>query len=116
GYNWNYLSPTPTCNPWLPGGFPTSLAAVGSPAATVMLVDIKNVGKDSVGYYISASAESPAGVWAPDCCTWSNGAWGKGSFGDDPTFVSSPTYTGDFAPRHTGGGNVALIDGHSKWY
>jgi prepilin-type N-terminal cleavage/methylation domain-containing protein/prepilin-type processing-associated H-X9-DG protein len=113
GYNWNYLNPTPTCNPWLPGGLPTSLASVQQPAGTVMLVDVKYVARPGGTWYTSDTAESPAGVKASDCCTWSNGGWGVGSYGDDG--ASNPTYTGDFDPRHTDGGNVDFVDGHAKW-
>jgi hypothetical protein len=113
--NWNYLNQSQGCNPWLPGGNPVTLAAIGQPAATVMLTDVKNVGMDSAGWYVAAMVDSPAALGASDCCTYSNGGWGSGSYGDDPQFVPTPTYTGQFDARHTGGGNVDWTDGHSKW-
>lgn len=116
GYNWNYLNQS-DCSYWgnWGGGLPVSLAAIGSPAATVALTDVKLVGT-SAGFYTSATVDSPAAIWAPDCCTWSNGGWGVGAFGDTLNFVGKETYTGLFAVRHTNGGNVAFTDGHAKFY
>ena len=111
GYNYTYLNQSPgTCVPF-PGN-PVSLAAINKPAETVLFVDVKNVGADSTGYYDSSGAESPAIVTVPDACGYSNGGWGIGSFGDS---VGTPTSTGDFAIRHTEGGNVAWCDGHVKY-
>jgi prepilin-type N-terminal cleavage/methylation domain-containing protein/prepilin-type processing-associated H-X9-DG protein len=124
GYNWNYLSQAGidmnTGAGWqgggVGGGFGVGLAAIQSPAATVAFTDNKVVGQDSVGYYLSHTVDSPAGIWAPDCFTWSNGGWGVGSYGDTFQFASKPTGTGTFAPRHTLGGNVSFADGHAKWF
>jgi prepilin-type N-terminal cleavage/methylation domain-containing protein/prepilin-type processing-associated H-X9-DG protein len=115
GFNWNYLNPTPTCNPWRPGGDPTGIAAINKPSETVLITDVKYVG-DAAGWYNSWYVDSPAALWAPDCCTYSNGGWGKGSWGDTVNYASKPTGTGQFAPRHTGGGNVAFCDGHVKFF
>lgn len=115
GYNYNYLNPSfvsNNCDPF--PGLPIALAAIAQPAATVLITDVKLVGSDSVGYYPSHSVESPAIYTVPDVCGYSNGGWGEGSYGDDPEFVSNPTYTGNFSPRHTGNGNVVWIDGHTK--
>ncbi len=123
GYNWNYLNSAglnfATCDGWQPigGGLPVALAAVNRPAQTVAFTDTKIVGDDTDGYYGSYTSESPAGVNAVDDCTWSNGGWGDGSYGDTPgQYPSNPTYTGSFSINHTQGGNVALVDGHSKYY
>jgi prepilin-type N-terminal cleavage/methylation domain-containing protein/prepilin-type processing-associated H-X9-DG protein len=114
GFNYTYINISPTCVPF-PGN-PVALAAIGQPAATVLFVDVKNVGSAATGYYYSMGAESPAIVTVPDACGYSNGGWGLGSFGDSAgLYPGNPTYTGDFAPRHTGGGNVAWCDGHAKF-
>jgi len=113
GYNWNYLNQS-FCDVWHPGGNPTSLAAVNRPANTVLLTDVKVVNNGGSAY-LSHTVDSPAAIWAPDCCTWSNGGWGIGSYGDDLDWASHPSYTGQFAPRHTGGGNVSYCDGHAKF-
>jgi hypothetical protein len=123
GYNWNYLCSAglnfTNCNGWQTygGGLPVSMAAISRPANTVGFTDTKVVGSNSGGYYASYTTESPAGVSAVDDCTWSNGGWGNGSYGDTPgLYVGNPTYTGTFSIMHTQGGNVALTDGHSKYY
>jgi prepilin-type N-terminal cleavage/methylation domain-containing protein/prepilin-type processing-associated H-X9-DG protein len=110
-YNWNYLNQNTDCTR-LPG-LPVGIGAIGQPAQTVLVVDAKNVGQS--GWYTSESVDSPAALWAPDCCTWGNGGWGSGSWADTENYASKPTYTGQFAPRHNGGGNVAFCDGHVKW-
>ena len=112
GLNWNYLMPSPTCNPF--PGLPVSLAGIPQPAATVLMTDSKNTGT-SAGYYTSEFVDSPAAIWAPDCCTYSNGGWGVGAFGDLLNYASKKTYTGAVAVRHTGGVNISFCDGHAKW-
>jgi prepilin-type processing-associated H-X9-DG protein len=115
GYNYNYLNPSfvsNNCDPF--PGLPIALAGIAQPAETVMLTDVKIVGRDNLGYYLSHIVESPAIYTVPDVCGYSNGGWGEGSYGDDPEFVSNPTYTGNFSPRHTGNGNVVWMDGHAK--
>ncbi len=113
GYNWNYLNQS-DCSVWLPGGYPIGEAAIGQAAATVLLTDSKIVGTDA-GYFTSETVDSPAALWAPDDCTWSNGGWGVGAWGDLYNYASNPTYTGSVAVRHTEGTNVAFCDGHSKF-
>jgi prepilin-type N-terminal cleavage/methylation domain-containing protein/prepilin-type processing-associated H-X9-DG protein len=113
GMNWNYLMPSPTCNPF--PGLPVSMAGIAQPAATVLMTDAKNVGT-SAGYYTSEHVDSPAAIWAPDCCTYSNGGWGAtGTWGDTLNYASKKTETGAVAVRHTGGTNVSFCDGHAKW-
>ena len=113
GYNWNYLNQS-DCSVWLPGGYPIVSAKIAQPAGTVLLTDSKYVGT-SGGYYTSEQVDSPAAIWAPDCCTWSNGGWGVGSWGDDYNFSTHPTYTGPVSIRHTEGTNVSFCDGHAKF-
>jgi prepilin-type N-terminal cleavage/methylation domain-containing protein/prepilin-type processing-associated H-X9-DG protein len=113
GLNWNYLMPSPTCAPF--PGLPVAMAGIAQPAATVLMTDVKNVGS-SAGFYTSEHVDSPAAIWAPDCCTYSNGGWGTGAWGDTINYASRPTFTGSFAPRHNGGGNVSFCDGHAKWF
>lgn len=114
GYNWNYLNQS-DCSVWHPGGDPTGVAMIASPAATVLLTDSKYVGT-SAGYYTSETVDSPAAIWAPDCCTWSNGGWGVGAYGDTLNFAANPTYTGMVSIRHTGGTNTSFCDGHTKFF
>jgi prepilin-type N-terminal cleavage/methylation domain-containing protein/prepilin-type processing-associated H-X9-DG protein len=115
GFNWNYLNANPgDCSVWLPGGGPTNDAQIAQPAQTVMLTDVKYVGT-SAGFYISSTIDSPAAIWAPDCCTWSNGGWGVGAYGDTINYAAMPTYTGMVDPRHMGGSNISFTDGHAKW-
>jgi prepilin-type N-terminal cleavage/methylation domain-containing protein/prepilin-type processing-associated H-X9-DG protein len=122
GYNWNYLNSAGLsfvdCSGWQPlgGGLPISMAAINQPSQTVGFTDSKYVGQNGVGWYTSEQVDSPAGITAPDCCTWSNGGWGSGAWGDTLNYASRPTYTGSFAPRHTEGGNVVFCDGHTKFY
>jgi prepilin-type processing-associated H-X9-DG protein len=97
------------------GGYGVGLAAIQSPAATVAFTDNKMVGSGG-GWYTSFDVDSPAGISAPDCYTWSNGGWGVGSYGDTINYASAPTGTGTFAVRHTLGGNVTFSDGHAKWF
>ena len=125
GFNWNYLasggnSSANPCAVWQPGGvaggYPVAIAAINAPAETVEFVDTKVAGT-SAGYYTSHTVESPAGVWAPDICTWSNGGWGVGAYGDESGwYPRNPTYTGNTAINHSEGTNVAFTDGHAKFY
>jgi prepilin-type processing-associated H-X9-DG protein len=124
GMNWNYLfrgpNPADPCDGidptylWHPRWTPVSLADIGKPAETVMLTDSKYVGS-SAGWFTTWYVDSPAAIWAPDTCTYSNGGWGAGSWGDTINWASRPTSTGQFDTRHSGGGNVTFCDGHVKW-
>jgi prepilin-type N-terminal cleavage/methylation domain-containing protein/prepilin-type processing-associated H-X9-DG protein len=119
GYNWNYLNQSVDCSVWLPGsvggGYPVAEARVSQPAGTVLLTDSKYVGDESGGWYSSQVVDSPAGANSPDCCSWQNGGWGVGSWGDTKNFAASPTYTGSVSVRHSEGTNVAFCDGHTRY-
>ncbi|MEO7715062.1 MAG: DUF1559 domain-containing protein [Capsulimonas sp.] len=124
-YNFAYLNPATDCadanliegpTGTTPFGFPASEASIESTAATVMFVDVKIIGDDINYYYDSFPATAPASASATThVCEYSNGGWGAGSFGDDPSGGNTADGTGNFAARHTKGGNVAFCDGHTKW-
>jgi prepilin-type processing-associated H-X9-DG protein len=124
GINWNYLFRGPNsadpCDGFYEDGrfdrfVPVALGGIAKPAETVLLTDSKYVGDPSGGWYTSYYVDSPAALWAPDDCTWSNGGWGVGAFGDTLNWAGRPTYTGLVDPRHNSGTNVAFCDGHVKW-
>lgn len=121
-YNVMYLNPDPECNtlqesdaPWGP---PTILASIEAPAATVLFADSKIVGSDALGYYTNLWVEAPASAGPTTIgCWYGNGGWGTGTWGDTAGFPNNPIDgTGNFAPRHTQGGNVVFCDGHAKFY
>jgi prepilin-type N-terminal cleavage/methylation domain-containing protein/prepilin-type processing-associated H-X9-DG protein len=118
GINWNYLFHSTNGADPCDGAFdkfvPVTLGAIAKPAETVLLTDSKYVG-DSNGWYYSHEVDSPAALWAPDCCTWSNAGWGVGAYGDTINWEGRPTYTGVVDPRHNNGVNVSFCDGHVKW-
>lgn len=119
GYNATYLNRDPDCSTWQPEGYglPVSATAPGSPADTVMLTTVKIAGTDS-GRYTSQVVEAPATILAPDACTWSNGGWGVGAYGDEVGFYpGNPTGTSLFAINYNNtSGNVSMTDGHVKTY
>jgi prepilin-type N-terminal cleavage/methylation domain-containing protein/prepilin-type processing-associated H-X9-DG protein len=125
GYNVDYMNNAGgTCANWdyAPGitsyGPPISATSMDAPADTVLLTTTKVVGIASAGAYISNQSESPGSYNASDTCSWSNGGWGLGSYGDTTTpgwYPGNPTYTGTFSIRYSGGGNVSFNDGHSKF-
>jgi len=107
---WAKLSPAMTAY-----GPPINNSAVTSPSETVFAVTTKRVGTAASGAYLSNTGESPAGYTASDACTWSNGGWGNGSFGDTANwYPGNPTGTGDFAARYTGGGIAVMCDSSAK--
>jgi prepilin-type N-terminal cleavage/methylation domain-containing protein/prepilin-type processing-associated H-X9-DG protein len=121
GLNAEYLNNTgPDCEPWQPEGFglPISQTSVAAPANTVYFTSTKKVGNDGVGYYTSQAVNAPASILADDVCTWSNGGWGEGSYGDattvggEPVGWSNPTYTGTYAAIYNDSGMVMFVDGH----
>ena len=102
GYNASFLSPD---QPGYINNSGVSLAAVQSPASTILGAD------SSFSSGIVTYSESNAGsfvIFPPTClptsqqvtCHW---------------ILSGPNaWYGDFAPRHSGLGNVAFVDGHAK--
>ena len=123
GYNIDYMNNAGgTCAGWdfAPGitsyGPPIQATAMDAPADTVLLTATKVVGS-STGAYISNTSEAPGSVPANDTCTWSNGGWGIGSYGDTPgLYPLNPTSTGTFPVIYTGGQNVSFNDGHAKYF
>lgn len=107
------IPPTGTTGPF---GYPVSDNQIQEPAATVLLVDAKEMAS-SAGFYESNIVDAPASdTSAVNACGY--GGWGTDSYGDTGGGLTGipNTSTELFDPRHTGGGNVAFCDGHVKWY
>jgi prepilin-type N-terminal cleavage/methylation domain-containing protein/prepilin-type processing-associated H-X9-DG protein len=119
GYNATYLNRDPDCTTWQTMGYglPISATSPGSPAGTVMLTTVKIAGT-STGAYTSQVVEAPATILAPDACTWSNGGWGVGAWGDEAGYYpGNPTGTSGYAINYgSTNGNVTFVDGHTKTY
>ncbi len=124
GYNWGYFNLDKDCSQFdvnppsktYYNGPPVSATVAASPAGTVLITDSKVAGSGG-GYYTSELVESPAAATAPGMCTWADGGWGIGAFGDAAgQYAGNPTSTGIVAPRQTGGMNVGFLDGHAKYY
>ena len=121
GFNVNYLnnaggdcSGWATVPEWMSYGAPLSHTAIGSPSSTILFASTKRVGT-SAGAYTSQNAESPGSYLANDCCSWSNGGWGTGSFGDTAGwYPGNPTYTGDYATPYSNQGIVIMTDSSAK--
>ncbi len=125
GYNVNYLNNAGgDCSGWRGGGagnpglvshgLPISMTAINSPSATIMFSSVKRVGT-SAGAYTSYNAESPGEYLADDTCSWSNGGWGIGSYGDTAGwYPGNPTSTGDFAALYANQGIVVFADSSAK--
>lgn len=120
GYNWDYLNrANGDCSNFAVGGAqgyiggpPNTLASVTQPANTVMLTD-NGIKTPDAGVGVSLDA-APATYNASDACGYAG--WGVGVTGWTPVYGGSATTDyGWFLPRHNGGGNVAMCDGHSKW-
>ncbi len=148
GMNKDYLQPDPDCStsatidgltaPW---GKPANLAAIDSPAQTVLLAETKpetyvsggSAGAFNVSVYINAPASGvnspaaePNGV-TMHACSNGNGSntgpafnfpadgWGQDSEYDNIPNGIPNSSTNMFDGRHRGGGNVAFCDGHVKW-
>jgi len=123
GYNVNYLNNAGgDCSGWAPEagltqfGRPISMTAIASPSATVLFESTKRVGSSSAAY-TSYDAESPGEYSANDTCSWSNGGWGIGSYGDSTgtiTYPGNPTSTGDFATPYANQGVIVFTDSSAK--
>jgi len=98
-------------------GPPTALALIARPAGIVLAAGASLepgsgsfAGANSLypthGGYMAV--EAPAGETDPTGCTWSNGAWGQGSY--------MGPYGGFDQPRHQNqGGTLVFCDGHTKF-
>lgn len=117
GYNATYLNRDPDCSHWQPQGygFPITQTTPANVASTVMLTTAKVAGTDA-GRYTSQVTEAPGTILAPDACTWSNGGWGVGAWGDEDGFYpGNPTGTSGYAINYGNtNGNVTFVDGHTK--
>ncbi len=117
GFNATYLNNDPDCSSpeWGKGigyGMPVSTTSPAEPAGTVMVVTSKTAGT-SAGAYTSQVVEAPATILIDDACTWSNGGWGVGAWGDEAGwYPGNPTGTGPVAINFNDGGNVGFTDGH----
>ncbi len=148
GMNKDYLQPDPDCSPSAtidgvtsPWGKPANLAAIDSPAQTVLLAETKpetyvsggSAGAFNVTSYINAPASGvnspaaePNGV-TMHACSNGNGSnagpafnfpddgWGQDSEYDNAPIGIPNSSTNMFDGRHRGGGDVAFCDGHVKW-
>ncbi len=122
GLNWDYLYRTydgTRCytpyyaSPHALAAVPISEVEIGSSAAMVMMADSKLIDNGGGNWNFSNMVGSPASITAPDACnTFTNNGWGQDTAWDSGV---NKTSTGQFAPRHTSGGNIAFMDGHSKW-
>jgi prepilin-type N-terminal cleavage/methylation domain-containing protein len=124
GYNVNYLNASKAdCSDFgstEPGltqfGRPISMTSIASPSGTVMFESVKRVGGGGSAY-TSYDAESPGSYNANDTCSWSNGGWGIGSYGDSTgtlTYPGNPTSTGDFATPYANQGVIVFTDSSAK--
>jgi prepilin-type N-terminal cleavage/methylation domain-containing protein/prepilin-type processing-associated H-X9-DG protein len=125
-YNYTYLNPNAGCDisQWIEPlptthlifGPAITLSRLQMPADTVLIMDTKIIGSDTLGYVTSNFADPPAAYNAPEACATSDEGWGLGSIGDSGLGGAPITSTGTVSIRHTGGTNVAFCDGHTKWY
>jgi len=124
GFNVNYLNnASGDCSRWgtawnaaQSNGFgpPITSSGVASPSGTVLFASSKRVGTTG-GAFTSHNAESPGSYNAPDACSWSNGGWGIGSFGDTAGwYPGNPTSTGDFATYFSNQGVIVFTDSSAK--
>ena len=122
GLNWDYLYRTydgVRCYtpyyaiPHAQAAAPISEAEIGSPAAMILMADSKLINNGGGNWNFSSMVGSPASITAPDACnTFTANGWGQDTAWDGGT---NKTSTGQFAPRHNSGSNVAFMDGHAKW-
>jgi len=124
GYGWNvtYMDYSADCSDFGDGagnnaaGPPTPLALIAKPAETVMFGG--SALAPGTGSFAGANSlypdkggmntlEAPATLTTPEGCTWSNGAWGQGSY--------IGPYGGFEQPRHSNMvGTLTFADGHTK--
>lgn len=119
GYNATYLNNDSDCTHWqaLGWGPPVSATTPEKPAETIMLTTTKVV-NNGASAYTSQVNEAPASILIDDACTWSNGGWGTGSWGDSVgalTYPGNPTYTGPNAINYMQGTNASFTDSHVKY-
>ena len=86
-----------------------ALAAVQSPATTILFTETRNNGPGSTGQFGSANTYDTRytdykGTFPP-----------AGNPIPTTTWAGTPTADGDVQPRHTSGSNFAYYDGHVKW-
>jgi len=92
-----------------PDGAPTnnpagkSLAVVGRPADTILLVDRR-------AYFVPPCGSGDG--WAVGEIAWGNKNACEATFYPNLT----PRMLGSIPARHSDGGNMAFCDGHAKWY
>lgn len=91
-------------------GPPTSLAAIASPAATVMLAES---GDEQATWKSGAHiAYGPGGWAAPDVCTY--GDWGVNGGNNWYSATNGVNNFGNVKFRHSVGANITFADGHCK--
>jgi prepilin-type N-terminal cleavage/methylation domain-containing protein/prepilin-type processing-associated H-X9-DG protein len=107
GYNYMYLSPMQNNGAGVPRFVGQTLAALGKPAQTIMLVD-------SIWDRSGSGTPTGGGNWFVEAPSYwySNSAWWFGGWQIDNN-TNWLQYGGTW-PRHTGGMNVAYTDGHCK--
>lgn len=113
GYNVTYMNKAKAdCTDMMldgnPFGPPTAQAGVEKPGDTVLLVETGQTSPANLG---SSIAYPPGGQNASDTCTY--GDWGATTNMWYGLYGASDM--GFFRARHSDGGNVSFVDGHSKF-
>lgn len=119
GYNYLALQDWPACGTSSTG---LSEAAISEPAHTIAFLDSAYqsttdplpTNSESGFNTVQAPAQYAAIVPAPTTCTWYNGVNGGWDWAKAPS-NPTPDFTGWSINRHTGGENVAWVDGHAKF-
>jgi len=135
----NAMQQTPAAS--VPYGVPATLAQIEAPGSTVLIAETKPAGVCAgaatgaiqVTNFVNAPASGslppvPGTGATMHACSNGNDPWfniGSDGWGSDSEYDSpqwplcnkgGDTSTNLFDPRHLGGGNVALADGHVKWF